>query len=173
MFALGHRGNKWMQSHICAGSPELELGCTRTTPGLHHQCSSAQAAKHRCSFRSRLLVMLTGRDYSQWLVRPPAPPPLFSNDHWGLWFQGGWNSQPQVYYFPDIGTDDVEGHAQSRTATTRKSCRSMCSSLSASSSATPWTAAHQAPLSMARFRQECWSCLPFPSRLVEAYLLYI
>ena len=147
MFALGHRGNKWMQIHICAESPELELGCTRTTPGL------------------------TGRDYSQWLVSPP--PTFFLNDHWGFWFQGGWNSQPQVYYFPDIGTDDVEGHAQSRTATTRKSCRSMCLSLSASSSATPWTAAHQAPLSMARFRQECWSCLPFPSRLVEAYLLYI
>ena len=28
--------------------------------------------------------------------------------------------------------------------------------------ATPWTAAHQAPLSMALFRQEYWSGLPFP-----------
>ena len=28
---------------------------------------------------------------------------------------------------------------------------------------TPWTVAHQAPLSMAFFRQEYWSGLPFPS----------
>ena len=28
--------------------------------------------------------------------------------------------------------------------------------------ATPWTVAHQAPLSMGFFRQECWSGLPFP-----------
>ena len=27
----------------------------------------------------------------------------------------------------------------------------------------PWTAAHQAPLSMTFSRQECWSGLPFPS----------
>ena len=30
-------------------------------------------------------------------------------------------------------------------------------------SATPWTVAHQAPLSMEFSRQECWSGLPFPS----------
>ena len=29
---------------------------------------------------------------------------------------------------------------------------------------TPWTVAHQAPLSMAFARQECWSGLPFPAR---------
>ena len=28
---------------------------------------------------------------------------------------------------------------------------------------TPWTAAHQAPLSVGFSRQECWSGLPFPS----------
>ena len=28
---------------------------------------------------------------------------------------------------------------------------------------TPWTVAHQAPLSMGFFRQEYWSGLPFPS----------
>ena len=28
---------------------------------------------------------------------------------------------------------------------------------------TPWTVAHQAPMSMGLFRQECWSGLPFPS----------
>ena len=28
---------------------------------------------------------------------------------------------------------------------------------------TPWTVAHQAPLSMKFFRQEYWSGLPFPS----------
>ena len=32
-----------------------------------------------------------------------------------------------------------------------------------SDSATPWTAACQAPLSMEYSRQECWSGLPFPS----------
>ena len=31
-----------------------------------------------------------------------------------------------------------------------------------SDSVTPWTAAHQAPLSMGFSRQECWSGLPFP-----------
>ena len=29
--------------------------------------------------------------------------------------------------------------------------------------ATPWAVAHQTPLSMECFRQECWSVLPFPS----------
>ena len=29
--------------------------------------------------------------------------------------------------------------------------------------ATPWTVAHQAPLSMEFFRQEYWSGLPFPT----------
>ena len=29
--------------------------------------------------------------------------------------------------------------------------------------ATPWTVAHQAPLSMGLSRQEYWSALPFPS----------
>ena len=28
---------------------------------------------------------------------------------------------------------------------------------------TPWTVAHQAPLTVAFSRQECWSGLPFPS----------
>ena len=32
-----------------------------------------------------------------------------------------------------------------------------------SNSATPWTVAHQAPLSVGFFRQEYWSELPFPS----------
>ena len=32
-----------------------------------------------------------------------------------------------------------------------------------SDSATPWTVAHQAPLSMEFSRQEYWSGLPFPS----------
>ena len=32
-----------------------------------------------------------------------------------------------------------------------------------SDSATPWTVAHQAPLSMGLFRQEYWSGLPFPT----------
>ena len=39
-----------------------------------------------------------------------------------------------------------------------------CESLSpAWLSATPWTAAHQAPLSMRFSRQGCWSGVPFPS----------
>ena len=34
--------------------------------------------------------------------------------------------------------------------------------------ATPWTAAHQAPLSLGFSRQEHWSGLPFPSPMHES-----
>ena len=34
--------------------------------------------------------------------------------------------------------------------------------------ATPWTAAHQAPLSLGFSRQEYWSGLPFPSPMHES-----
>ena len=34
--------------------------------------------------------------------------------------------------------------------------------------ATPWTAAHQAPLSLGFSRQEYWSGLPFPSPVLES-----
>ena len=34
--------------------------------------------------------------------------------------------------------------------------------------ATPWTAAHQAPLSLGFSRQEHWSGLPFPSPVCES-----
>ena len=37
--------------------------------------------------------------------------------------------------------------------------------------ATPWTAAHQAPLSTESSRREYWSVLPFPSPTVISYLL--
>ena len=37
----------------------------------------------------------------------------------------------------------------------------MCSVVS--NSATPWTAAHQAPMPMGLSRQEYWSGLPFPT----------
>ena len=39
----------------------------------------------------------------------------------------------------------------------------MLSCLAVSASATPWTVAGQAPLSMGFSRQECWSGLPCPS----------
>ena len=39
--------------------------------------------------------------------------------------------------------------------------------------ATPWTAAHQAPLSMGFSRQECWSGLPLPSPTHSSILEYI
>ena len=39
----------------------------------------------------------------------------------------------------------------------------MCAHSVMSDSATPWTVAHQAPLSMRFPRQEYWSGLPFPS----------
>ena len=46
-----------------------------------------------------------------------------------------------------------------------------------SSFTTPWTVAHQAPLSMGFSRQESWSGLPFPSptlclQFITKYLLY-
>ena len=39
----------------------------------------------------------------------------------------------------------------------------LSSSSIVSDSATPWTVAHQAPLSMGFSRQEYWSGLPFPT----------
>ena len=39
--------------------------------------------------------------------------------------------------------------------------------------ATPWTTAHQAPLSMGFSRQEYWSGVPLPSLIVEAYQMAI
>ena len=43
-------------------------------------------------------------------------------------------------------------------------CMCVCISISVvSDSATEWTVAHQAPLSMGSSRQECWSGLPCPS----------
>ena len=42
-------------------------------------------------------------------------------------------------------------------------CVSVLSPSVESDSATPWTVAHQAPLSMGFSRQECWSGLPFPT----------
>ena len=39
-------------------------------------------------------------------------------------------------------------------------------------SATPWTAAYQAPLSTEFSRQEHWSALPFPSPSLQVYLLF-
>ena len=38
---------------------------------------------------------------------------------------------------------------------------------------TPWTAAHQAPLSMGFSRQEYWSGLPFPSPAFKFHLILI
>ena len=38
---------------------------------------------------------------------------------------------------------------------------------------TPWTAAHQAPLSMGFSRQECWSGVPLPSPQVQYTNTYI
>ena len=38
--------------------------------------------------------------------------------------------------------------------------------------ATPWTAAHQAPLSMGFSRQECWSGVPLPSPKVSHSFLH-
>ena len=38
--------------------------------------------------------------------------------------------------------------------------------------ATPWTIAHQAPLSMGFFRQEHWSGLPFPSQTYLTHNLF-
>ena len=38
---------------------------------------------------------------------------------------------------------------------------------------TPWTVAHQAPLSMEFPRQEYWSGLPFPSPIINASEEYL
>ena len=46
-----------------------------------------------------------------------------------------------------------EGRKRGGDSLVAKSCPTL---------ATPWTVAHQAPLSMGFSRQECWSGLPFP-----------
>ena len=43
-------------------------------------------------------------------------------------------------------------------------CRARLSDLNVQLFVTPWTIAHQAPLSMGFSRQEYWSGLPFPSQ---------
>ena len=44
-----------------------------------------------------------------------------------------------------------------------KMCACVLSHLVMSNSVTPWTVAHQDPLSMGFLRQEYWSGLPFPT----------
>ena len=48
-----------------------------------------------------------------------------------------------------------------------KTCVCVCVRSVVSDSVTPWTIAHQDPLSVAFSRQEYWSALPFPSPLGE------
>ena len=50
------------------------------------------------------------------------------------------------------------------------SCLSMCSLSHVRLSATQWTVAHQAPLSMGFSKQESWSGLPFPSLCIVVSL---
>ena len=56
----------------------------------------------------------------------------------------------QEYYIPTLGHLRMTG-----------TCMHACSVMS-NSFATPWTVAHQAPLSMEFFRHEYWSGLPLP-----------
>ena len=56
----------------------------------------------------------------------------------------------------------VEGYAAAAAAAAAKSLQSCLTS------ATPWTAAHQAPPSLGSSRQEHWSALPFPSPMHES-----
>ena len=55
-----------------------------------------------------------------------------------------------------VGEIGEDGESQSEVA---QSCPTL---------ATPWTAAHQAPLSMGFSRQECWSRVPLPSPMHES-----
>ena len=55
-------------------------------------------------------------------------------------------------------------HSQPGPSVRHRSCRVSCKSLShVRLLATPWTVAHQAPISMGFSRQECWRGLPCPS----------
>ena len=47
-------------------------------------------------------------------------------------------------------------------------CENESISCSVMSDSVPWTAAHQAPLTMEFSRQEWWSGLPFPSPMHES-----
>lgn len=140
------------------GTRSWNLAVPRTTPGLHHWCSSAQIDKHQCSF-----IEPSPGDTNRRESVTSQPFFFFLNDHWGLWFRAyGVASHKCITSQAFTWMVSICGHAlQSRTVTIRKLCRSMCSPSVASSSATPWTATHQVALSMAHSRQECWSCLPF------------
>ena len=47
-------------------------------------------------------------------------------------------------------------------------CSAAAKSLQSCLCATPWMAAHQAPLSLGFSRREHWSGLPFPSQMYES-----
>ena len=55
-------------------------------------------------------------------------------------------------------------HTLEHYAPTEKNAAAAKSLSRARLSATPWTAAHQAPPSMGFSRQECWSGVPLPSQ---------
>ena len=62
---------------------------------------------------------------------------------------------------PELQLDSLPAEL---TGKPKMTCVCVCESLSSVRLfATPWTVAHQAPLSMGFSRQEYWSGLPFPS----------
>ena len=77
----------------------------------------------------------------------------FSRDLW-FSFLGGWQFVRRLDA-PEVGFPHSEGCSAVKES---ERVTELCLTL-----ATPWTVAHQAPLSMGFSRQEYWSGLPFPS----------
>ena len=83
---------------------------------------------------------------------------------WGLVLQPGIQPGPPVLRVPSVShgtTSNFPGCSYSVTGLVSPACAQ--SLYRARLSETPWTVAHQAPLSMGFPRQEYWSGLPFPT----------
>ena len=75
-----------------------------------------------------------------------------------IWHQKpGKSSSPTLEYRREIGTHFLQRHAE------RDKCVRACVLSHVWLFVTPWTVAHQDPLSMELSRKEYWSWLPFPS----------
>ena len=77
---------------------------------------------------------------------------------------GGWGRKPPIHVPPAVS---LRAPQKSSNLVSVLFLLFLFSPSVVSNSATPWTVAHQAPLSRELPRQECWSGLPFPSPGIE------
>ena len=135
---------------------------------------------HTVLSQSLLLNVSTGNEIGKSLPMADTAMGSISLSHWLCVFctQNTWEShcqshtalemKPFCYPWPSaensilltlcsLNTASISSqfHAMLLLLLSRFSCVQLCATL--------WTAAHQAPLSMGFFRQECWSGVPSPS----------